>query len=134
MHDAARLLLVCRHTTRSSTSPMALGNMRANGVRSLIVYCVACHRDMVFNDYSYCDEVVAVVLAAQCAQRAGRSVRTRDRIGASIVHRELDFAPLCARARGTMKAPKKTHQNYDWHIYRIPVTSSASSRMPVIMG
>lgn len=36
---------------------MTLGNMRANEVRTLIVYCGACHRDLVFNVDSYCDEV-----------------------------------------------------------------------------
>ena len=43
--------------TASSTAPMTLGNMRANGVRTLIVYCLACHRDVVFNVDIYRDEV-----------------------------------------------------------------------------
>jgi hypothetical protein len=29
--------------------PMTLGNMRANGVRSLLVYCSTCPRAVVFN-------------------------------------------------------------------------------------
>jgi hypothetical protein len=33
--------------------PMTLGNMRANGVRSLIVYCSACPRTVVFNVDDY---------------------------------------------------------------------------------
>jgi hypothetical protein len=37
--------------------PMTLGNMRANGVRSLRVYCYACHRDEVLNVDSYPDDV-----------------------------------------------------------------------------
>ena len=37
--------------------PMTLGNMRANGVRSLIVYCGACHRDAVFAVDCYPDAV-----------------------------------------------------------------------------
>ncbi len=37
--------------------PMTLGNMRANGVRSLIVNCGACHRDAVFNVDHYLDAV-----------------------------------------------------------------------------
>ncbi len=40
-----------------SITPMSLGNMRANGVRSLIVYCGACHRDAVFNVDAYPDSV-----------------------------------------------------------------------------
>ena len=41
----------------ASIPPMTLGNMRANGVRSLLVYCVACHRDAVFNVDAYGDDV-----------------------------------------------------------------------------
>jgi hypothetical protein len=37
--------------------PMTLGNMRANGVRSLIVYCGTCHRDAVFDVDRYPDAV-----------------------------------------------------------------------------
>jgi hypothetical protein len=29
---------------RTTVAPMTLGNMRANGVRSLSVHCLACHR------------------------------------------------------------------------------------------
>jgi hypothetical protein len=42
---------------RYAGPPMTLGNMRANGVRTLIVYCVACHRDVVFNVDGYGDDV-----------------------------------------------------------------------------
>ncbi len=38
-------------------SPMTLGNMRANGVRSLIVYCMACHRSAVLDVDGYADGV-----------------------------------------------------------------------------
>ncbi len=41
----------------AETTPMTLGNMRANGVRSLIVYCGACGRDAVFNVDTYPDSV-----------------------------------------------------------------------------
>jgi len=33
--------------------PMTLGNMRANGVRSLLVYCTACPRTVIFNVDGY---------------------------------------------------------------------------------
>jgi hypothetical protein len=33
--------------------PMTLANMRANGIRSLIVYCSACPRTVVFNVDAY---------------------------------------------------------------------------------
>jgi len=33
--------------------PMTLGNMRANGVRSLLVYCTACPRTVIFNVDAY---------------------------------------------------------------------------------
>jgi hypothetical protein len=36
---------------------MTLGNMRANGVRSLLVYCLACHRDVVLNVEAYGNDV-----------------------------------------------------------------------------
>jgi hypothetical protein len=38
-------------------SPMTLGNMRANGVRSLMVYCSACPRIVVFNVDAYSESV-----------------------------------------------------------------------------
>jgi hypothetical protein len=37
--------------------PMTLGNMRANGVRSLLVYCSACPRTVVFNVDAYPEAV-----------------------------------------------------------------------------
>ena len=33
--------------------PMTLANMRANGVRSLLVYCTACPRTVIFNVDAY---------------------------------------------------------------------------------
>src|ERR1700681_2415806 len=36
---------------------MTLGNMRANGVRTLLVYCVACHRDAVLDVEACGDDV-----------------------------------------------------------------------------
>jgi hypothetical protein len=36
---------------------MTLGNMRANGVRSLMVYCSACPRTVVFNVDTYPETV-----------------------------------------------------------------------------
>jgi hypothetical protein len=33
--------------------PMTLGNMRANGVRSLAVYCWACHHKAVLGVYAH---------------------------------------------------------------------------------
>ena len=38
-------------------APMTLGNMRANGVRSLKVYCSACPRSVVFNVDAYPESV-----------------------------------------------------------------------------
>jgi hypothetical protein len=35
--------------------PMTLGNMRANGVRSLLVYCTACPRTVVLNVDAYAE-------------------------------------------------------------------------------
>jgi hypothetical protein len=36
---------------------MTLDNMRANGVRSLLVYCFACHHEAVFGVEDYPDDV-----------------------------------------------------------------------------
>ncbi len=36
---------------------MTLSDMRASGFRSLLVYCGACHRDVVFDVEAYPDEV-----------------------------------------------------------------------------
>jgi hypothetical protein len=38
---------------------MTLSNMRANGVRSLFVYCTACHHEAIMNVDSY-DAALAV--------------------------------------------------------------------------
>jgi hypothetical protein len=40
-----------------SLTPMTLGNMRANGVHNLIVYCTACPRTVVFNVDAYLKSV-----------------------------------------------------------------------------
>ena len=37
----------------STIEPMTLANMRANGVRSLLVYCSACPRTVIFNVDAY---------------------------------------------------------------------------------
>jgi hypothetical protein len=41
----------------SNVRPMTLGNMRANGVGSLLVYCFACHHEVVFGVEEYRDDV-----------------------------------------------------------------------------
>jgi hypothetical protein len=41
----------------SDVQPMTLGNMRANGVRSLLVYCFACHHEAVLRVEDYPDDV-----------------------------------------------------------------------------
>jgi hypothetical protein len=41
----------------SNVRPMTLGNMRANGVGSLLVYCFACHHEVVFGVEDYPDDV-----------------------------------------------------------------------------
>jgi hypothetical protein len=41
----------------SNVQPMTLGNMRVNGVRSLLVYCFACHHEAVLDVDDYPDEV-----------------------------------------------------------------------------
>ena len=46
-----------RHPGRYTGPPITLANMRANGVRSLIVTCPACHRDVVFDAEAYADDV-----------------------------------------------------------------------------
>jgi hypothetical protein len=38
-------------------TPMTLGNMRANGVRSLSVYCVVCHHEAVLDVEAWPDHV-----------------------------------------------------------------------------
>jgi hypothetical protein len=37
--------------------PMTLGNMRANRVRNLLVYCNACPRTVVFNVDAYAEDI-----------------------------------------------------------------------------
>jgi flagellar motor protein MotB len=43
--------------SRSSGPPMTLGNMRANGVRRLLVSCGECHHSGVIDVDGYGDEV-----------------------------------------------------------------------------
>jgi hypothetical protein len=38
-------------------TPMTLANMRANGVRNLIVYCTPCLRMIVFNADNYAEDI-----------------------------------------------------------------------------
>jgi hypothetical protein len=44
---------------------MTLGNMRANGVRSLYVYCIACHHEAIFNVDSYADDITVPSFVAR---------------------------------------------------------------------
>jgi hypothetical protein len=41
----------------SNVQPMTLGNMRANGVRSLLVYCFACHHEAILPVEHYPDDL-----------------------------------------------------------------------------
>jgi hypothetical protein len=41
----------------SPAQPMTLGNMRANGIRSLHVYCFTCHHEVVLGVDDYPDDV-----------------------------------------------------------------------------
>jgi hypothetical protein len=50
----------CAMKRRYDGPPMDLANMRANGVRSLSVYCVACHRSVRFNVDAYPDDMLVV--------------------------------------------------------------------------
>ncbi len=43
--------------TNSTVQPMTLGNMRANGVRSLLVYCFACHHEALLGAEHHPDDV-----------------------------------------------------------------------------
>jgi hypothetical protein len=55
----------------SNVRPMTLGNMRANGVRSLLVYCFACHHEAVFGVKDYPDDVPVPAFAPRmvCTRR-----------------------------------------------------------------
>lgn len=53
-------MLLCDRMSRADTiTRMTLRNMRENGVRSLLVYCRACSRTVVFN-VDHCAEAVPV--------------------------------------------------------------------------
>jgi hypothetical protein len=74
--------------------PMTLANMRANGVRSLIVYCGACHRDAVFDVDRYPDAVPVLAFSPRMVcTRCGmigadaRPNRTESRRGSGAVQR-----------------------------------------------
>jgi len=57
--------------------PMTLTNMRANGVRSLLVYCTACPRTVVVNVDAYPDSAGAGVRAAHGLHRLRHHRRRR---------------------------------------------------------
>jgi hypothetical protein len=45
----ARGAVVTRSRFNDPIEPMNLGNMRANGVRSLAIYCHQCHHETIIN-------------------------------------------------------------------------------------
>ena len=57
----------------SSTALITLGNMRANGVRTLLVYCGACHRDAVLDVEAYGEGVPVAAFSPRmvCSNRCG---------------------------------------------------------------
>jgi hypothetical protein len=52
---------------RHEGPPMDLANMRANGVRSLDVSCVACHRSVRLNVDAYPDDTLVVAFGPRMA-------------------------------------------------------------------
>jgi hypothetical protein len=63
---------------------MTLGNMRANGVRSLAVSCHLCHHEAVLSADSWPDDVpVPTFGPAWCAPAAASSALTQGRTGGS---------------------------------------------------
>jgi len=55
---------------------LTLGNMRPTGVRrSLLVYCVACHRDVVFDAEAYDDDLPALPFSPRAETRTSRPYR-----------------------------------------------------------
>jgi hypothetical protein len=64
--------------------PMTLGNMRANGVRSLDVCCWVCHHRTILSADPWPDDVPVPTFGPRMVARtAGSSAPTRGRIGAS---------------------------------------------------
>ena len=55
LYGAARAGSNSRMPRPYAIEPMTLGNMRANGVRSLLVYCTACSRTVIFNVDAYAE-------------------------------------------------------------------------------
>ena len=53
--------------------PMTLGNMRANGVRSLDVCCWLCHHRAILSADTWSDDVPAPLNRAGCSRQFGRA-------------------------------------------------------------
>jgi hypothetical protein len=64
----------------SNVRQMTLGNMRANGVGSLLVYCFACHHEAVFGIGGYPDDVPVPTFAPRmvCTRRHDRRRRAAE--------------------------------------------------------
>jgi hypothetical protein len=62
--------MLASHVMRHSGPAMTLGNMRANGVRELFVYCLACHRQANLNVDDYSDNIPVPAFAPR--MRCGR--------------------------------------------------------------
>jgi hypothetical protein len=63
--------------------PMTLGNMRANGVRSLAVSCHLCHHQAVLSADRWPDDMPVPTFGPRMACTAASSVPMRGRTGAS---------------------------------------------------
>ena len=70
-----------------SQTPMTLGNMRTNGVRTLAVYCGGrgCHRQAVLDVSGYVDDVPVPAFGPQKIRlNWGRAKSCRRRLGSGL--------------------------------------------------
>jgi hypothetical protein len=58
---------MARSRSNDLIEPMTLGNMRANGVRSLAVSCHLCHHEAVISAAPWPDDVPVPTLPAEAA-------------------------------------------------------------------
>ena len=102
--------------------PMTLGNMRANGVRSLSVYCIAGHHEAVLDVERWPDHVLVPLVSHPL--RDDRRTRPAELEGAAPARKSDRYSmakllKLAAKARGATGAmgrvPRRHQGQMDWH-------------------
>src|SRR5262249_36217519 len=135
--------------TREVVEPMTLGNMWANGVRRIAVYCNQCHHQAVLDVETWPDHVPvqivpAVAWSAPMRHRRPRRAARRERAGTMIKPHRCSMAvrrrhPVacqsCATPGSTVRCSCVLHLtlNFTWahFVQKHASTTPRESALPV---